>query len=194
MKKIVLFPAMLILATIINIACENCKDYKNNYIETTSGDLAIKIVNGYLLNNANYANDTLNIFTRFNNICVAKNNNNNFSLFNQSFAKCKECGSGGSKYKLLNIRVSASNIFNGIAVDSSINNFVKVKWQSNNGTIVLSPLSTYMDTLLNPNYYNRFNCELVIFPKPTNPFNGKIKVTLTQQNALDAIAETVNFT
>ncbi len=194
MKKLVIIPALFILATIINIACENCEPYKDTYILTSSGNLDIKTTNGYLLNNALYYSDTLNVYTNFKNECVASSNKMNFSLFDAAYAKCKSCGFNGNKNKFLDIKVTASSIINGVPVDSSINNFVKVKWQNNYGIYNISSLSTYKDTLLNPMNDGRFGCEMVIYPKPNLPFNGKIKVTLAQQNAPPAIAETVNFT
>jgi hypothetical protein len=193
MKKLLILPTLFIAATVFNIACENCKDYKDKYILTSSGDLAIKTPNGFLLNNGINSSDTLDIITRFKNECVTKVTSPSISFFNAAYAKCVGCGYEGNKNKLLNLKVTASSTFNGIAVDSIINSFVKVKWQNGYGVNNLSPLSTYIDTLLSPNFKDRFGCEIVMYPKPTTPFVGKIKITLQQQGAPDAIAETVNF-
>jgi hypothetical protein len=182
LKKILILPVGFLFTTFLYISCCKCLDSKDHFYEVTRVSVHPSGSGNVLVDNGTPVTaDTvfLNYYLTVNCLAGAKPGFSSF-LVNGAYAcKCNDCGGEGLKSKLLSIEVTSDNTFNGIAANTSLNSFFKVKGDN----ITVPDYS--IDSLIgffNNNWGIRAGFFLFTKIKPGNTLVHKFKLNMIYAN------------
>jgi hypothetical protein len=129
LKKLLILPVGFLFSTFLYISCCKCVEVKNHFYEVRNASVLAAGSGGVVVDNGiPITADTvfLNYYLSIN--CIAEAKTDLSFLVNGAYAcKCSECGDLGLKSKLLSVEITSDNIFNGIAANTSLNTFFKLK-------------------------------------------------------------------
>jgi hypothetical protein len=180
LKKLLILPVGFLLSNFLYISCCKCVDVKNHFYEVRNASVLAAGSGGAVVDNGiPITVDTvfLNYYLSIN--CIAEAKTDFSFLVNGAYAcKCSECGDLGLKNKLTSIEITSDNTFNGIAPNTSLNSFFKLKGDN------ITPDNPVDSLVMMVNQLRSIRSGFSIFTKtkPGNTAGHKFMLTMVYAN------------
>jgi hypothetical protein len=193
LKKLLILPVGFLLSNFLYISCCKCVDSKDHFYKVENANVkplgsgAVVIDTGIPV-----TADTVFLNYYLGIDCVAEAKTDFSFLVNGAYAcKCQECGSQGLKSKITSVEITSDNAFNGIAANTSLNAFFKVKGDYPAPDFVLDSLVSII------NRENGIKVYFSVFTK-TKPGNTaghqfKLKMVYANNTTVTSISKPITW-